>query len=148
MPDLLTAPAERASLAPMQQATPQATLVLIVSLLATARALHAQPSVTVTDDGVTFSPDPVHIVTGEAVYWVDDGSGPYTIFSRTSAWSPVTTPGGVLFSAVGTYAYFDDAGDQGTVYVIANLPPTVAITTPTNNAVFTAPAARTTMSPE
>jgi len=139
MPNLLTAPAERASLAPMQQAT----LLSIVSLLATACALHAQPSVTVTDDGVTFSPDPVYIVTGQAVYWVDDGTGPYTIFSSTSAWSPVTTPGGILFSAAGTYPYFDDAGDQGTVYVTANLPPTVVITNPTNNAAFTAPASFT-----
>ncbi len=121
----------------------QATLLSIVSLLATACALHAQPSVTVTDDGVTFSPDPVSIVTGQAVYWVDDGSGPYTIFSRTSAWSPVTTPGGILFSVAGTYSYFDDAGDQGTIYVTANLPPTVAITNPTNNAAFTAPASFT-----
>ncbi|HEX5399699.1 MAG TPA: Ig-like domain-containing protein [Verrucomicrobiae bacterium] len=127
----------------MQPATRQATLLLIVSLLAIAGALHAQPYITVTDDGFSFSPDPVYIVTGQAVYWVDDGSGPYTIFSRTSAWSPVTTPGGVLFSVAGTYQYFDDAGDQGTVYVTANVPPTVAITSPTNNAVFTAPASFT-----
>jgi hypothetical protein len=85
----------------------------------------------------------VYVVTGQAVYWVDDGTGPYTIYSTTSAWSPVTTPGGILFSAAGTYSYFDDAGDQGTVYVTANLPPTVAITNPTNNATFTAPASFT-----
>lgn len=143
MPSLLTAQVERAFLADMQPATRQATLLLIVSLLAIAGALHAQPYITVTDDGFSFSPDPVYIVTGQAVYWVDDGSGPYTIFSRTSAWSPVTTPGGVLFSVAGTYQYFDDAGDQGTVYVTANVPPTVAITSPTNNAVFTAPASFT-----
>lgn len=135
----LTDPAERASLAPMWQAT----VLLIVGLLATAYELPAQPYVTVTDNGAAFSPDPVSIVTGQAVYWVDDGSGPYTIFSSTSAWSPVTTPGGILFSAPGTYSYFDDAGDQGTVYVTANLPPTVAITNPTNNAVFTTPASFT-----
>jgi plastocyanin len=143
MPNRLTALAERVFLADMQQVTRQATLLLIVSLLAIARALHAQPYITVTDDGFSFSPDPVYIVTGQAVYWIDDGSGPYTIFSRTSAWSPVTTPGGVLFSVAGTYQYFDDAGDQGTVYVTANLPPTVAITNPTNNAAFTSPASFT-----
>jgi plastocyanin len=141
--DLLTALAERVFLAAMQRATWQATLFWIFSLLATTCTLHAQPYVTVTDDGFTFSPDAVHIVTGEAVYWVDDGSGPYTIFSTTSAWSPVTTPGGILFNAAGTYSYFDDAGDQGTVYVAVNVPPTVAITNPTNNAVFIAPASFT-----
>lgn len=139
MPNLLTVPAERVSLAPMQRAT----LLSIVSLLATVCALQAQPYVTVTDNGFTFSPDPVNIVTGQAVYWVDDGSGPYTIFSTTSSWSPVTTPGGILFTAAGTYSYFDDAGDQGTVYVTTNLPPAVAITNPTNNAVFTDPASFT-----
>jgi plastocyanin len=143
MPNRLTADAEPALLSAMQQTTRHAILLLIVSLLATARVLHAQSYVTVTDDGFTFSPDPVYIVTGQAVYWIDDGSGPYTIYSRTSAWSPVTTPGGILFSAAGTYLYFDDAGDQGTIYVTANVPPTVAITNPTNNAVFTAPASIT-----
>jgi hypothetical protein len=127
----------------MQPASRQPTLLLIVCLLATACALHAQPYVTVTDDGFAFSPDTVSIVTGEAVYWVDDGSGPYTIFSTTSAWSPVTTPGGILFNAAGTYSYFDDAGDQGTIYVTTNVPPTVVITNPTNNAVFTDPASFT-----
>lgn len=136
----LTAPAKRALLADMRQATRRGTLLLIVSLLATTGALHAQPYVTVTDNGYSFYPDPVYIVTGEAVYWIDDGSGPYTIFSSTGAWSPVTTPGGILFSAAGTYPYYDDFGDEGTVYVTANVPPTVAITNPTNNAVFTAPA--------
>jgi plastocyanin len=141
--DFLTDAAEGASLAVMQPASRQPTLLLIVCLLATACALHAQPYVTVTDDGFAFSPDAVSIVTGEAVYWVDDGSGPYTIFSTTSAWSPVTTPGGILFNAAGTYSYFDDAGDQGTIYVTTNVPPTVVITNPTNNAVFTDPASFT-----
>jgi hypothetical protein len=127
----------------MQQATRRATLFWIFSLLAIASTLRAQPYVTVTDNGFTLSPDPVSIVTGQAVYWVDDGSGPYMIFSTSSAWSPVTTPGGILFNAAGTYPYFDDAGDQGTVYVTDNVPPTIAITNPTNNAVLTAPASFT-----
>ena len=37
---------------------------------------------------------PVHIVVGEAVYWVDDGSGPYTVpYSFAGAWTPFRTPG-------------------------------------------------------
>lgn len=94
----------------------------------------------VLDDGFSFSPDPVNIVTGEAVFWSDDGSGPYAIISDSSAWSSFYTPGGVLFTAPGTYSYHDDVGDFGTVYVTANVPPSVTITNPAANAIFTAPA--------
>jgi hypothetical protein len=130
-------------LAIMNHAARRGVVILLVILLTATRALRAQPYVTVIDNGVDFNPDPVNIVTGMAVYWVDDGSGPYNIYSTTTAWSPFATPGGILFSVAGTYPYFDDAGDQGTVYVTPNLPPTVAITNPTNNAVFTAPASFT-----
>jgi len=127
----------------MKKAIWQAALFLTFSLLAAANTAQAQPYVTVTDDGFSFNPDPVYIVAGMAVYWFDDGSGPYTIYSSTGAWTPFQTPGGILFDQTGTYDYYDDAGDFGTVYVSANVPPTVAITNPTNNEVFSPPASFT-----
>ena len=58
----------------------------------------------------------------------------------------VETPNGLTFPFAGTYNYFDDLGDSGTVNVgnaPPNSPPSVTITNPTNNAVFTAPASFT-----
>ena len=85
-----------------------------------------------------LNPNPVNIVTGEIVYWVDaDGGGPYTIFINSQAFG---TDFGLQFNQPGTYNYSDDVGDQGTVYVSANTPPSVTITNPATNAVFSAPA--------
>jgi len=103
-------------------------------------ALQAQAQAVVTDDGFSFSPDPVNIVAGEIVYWQDDGSGPYLIISDTGAWAPFSTPNGLLFFQPGTYGYHDDVGDFGTVVVSPNVPPSVTITNPATNAVFSAPA--------
>jgi len=103
-------------------------------------AVQAHGQALVTDDGFSFSPDPVNIIAGGTVDWEDDGSGPYVIISDTGAWTPFLTPGGVLFNQPGRYDYHDDAGDLGTVIVTANLPPSVTITNPVNNAVFSAPA--------
>lgn len=127
----------------MQAPNRWAISFLVVSLLARAWVAHAQPYVTVTDDGYSFSPDPVNIVAGETVLWFDDGSGPYTISSFTDAWPPFLTPGEILFSQPGTYDYYDDVGDLGTVNVSANVAPSVVIINPTNNAVFAAPASFT-----
>lgn len=103
-------------------------------------ALQSSAQILVIDDGLSFTPDPVSIVTGEAIEWQDDGTGPYLIISDTGAWPTFQTPGGVLFDQPGTYAYHDDVGDTGTIFVSANVPPTVVITNPAMNAVFTAPA--------
>ncbi len=103
-------------------------------------AFQANADVIITDDGFSLSPDPVHIISGEAVYWQDDGSGPYGIISDTSLWQPFLTPGGIRFNQTGTYSYHDDAGNFGTVYVSPNIPPSVTITNPATNAVLTAPA--------
>ena len=103
-------------------------------------AFQAQAQAVVTDDGFSFSPDPVGIVAGEYVYWQDDGSGPYTIISDTGAWAPFSTPNGLLFFQPGTYGYHDDVGDFGTVVVSPNVPPSVTITNPATNAVFSPPA--------
>jgi len=111
-------------------------------LLATFHA-HAQPQsppvVNVYDDGISFTPDPVYIVTGEAVSWTDDGTG-YTIISDSGSWNSFQIPGGILFTDAGTYQYLDDAGDTGTIYVTPNIPPTVTITSPTNQMSFTSAA--------
>lgn len=127
----------------MQKAIWHATFFLAVSLLVATGTAQAQPYVIVTDDGYSFTPDPVYIVAGEVVYWVDDGSGPYTIYSYYGDWTPFQTPGGHYFDVPGTYPYYDDAADFGTIYVSANTPPSVTITNPANNAVFTAPASFT-----
>jgi hypothetical protein len=103
-------------------------------------ALKAHAQVLVIDDGLGFSPDPVNITLGESVTWRDDGSGPYQIISDSGAWNTFSTPGGVLFSQVGTYPYHDDFGDFGTVIVTVNIPPSVTITNPANNAVLAPPA--------
>lgn len=127
----------------MGEGVKRAVLFLIVSLLALVRASYGQVCVTVIDDGFSFSPDPVCIVTGECVYWIDDGSGPYTIYSDTAAWTPFDTPGGILFTQAGSYGYSDDFLHSGTVNVSVNVPPSVTITNPANNAVFTPPASFT-----
>lgn len=115
------------------------TLTLLAGVVGFC-AFHAKADVVVTDNGSTFSPDPVNIVVGQAVLWKDDGSGPYQITSATGAWTPFNTPGGILFSQSGTYSYYDDVGNFGTVQVSPNIPPSVTITNPATNAVFSAPA--------
>lgn len=100
----------------------------------------ASAGVFVTDDGFSFSPDPVNIVAGDFVEWTDDGSGPYLIYSDTGAWTTFATPGGLIFDQPGTYGYHDDVGDFGTVHVSANIPPSVTITNPATNAILIAPA--------
>jgi len=115
-------------------------VLLAVVLLAAVGNLHADYFVNVIDDGFSFNPDPVNIVTGMEVDWYDDGTGPYTISSDTGAWPPFQTPGAIVFNAAGTYYYADDAFATGTVNVSDNVPPSVSITYPTNNTVLAAPA--------
>jgi plastocyanin len=99
----------------------------------------ANAQVRVTDDGLSFSPDPVTILVSDSVLWVDDGTGPYTITSDSGAWKPFQTPGGIIFNQPGTYPYHDDNGDFGTIQVNLNIPPSVTITNPASNAVFAPP---------
>jgi len=90
-----------------------------------------------------LSPETANITEGEVVWWYDgDDYGPYLIVVEGTGIS-FHTPGGVRFNAAGSYSYYDDWGDSGTVNVSAggpNSPPVVTITSPTNNSVFTAPA--------
>jgi hypothetical protein len=101
-------------------------------------------SVDVIDDGITLSPDPVSIVTGEAVFWVDGGSGPASIYSISGPASFSTTVGGagIQFIIPGDYGYQESGASfaQGQIIVSANVPPSVTITNPTNNAVLAGPA--------
>jgi plastocyanin len=78
-------------------------------------ALKAHAQAVVMDDGTSFSPDPVNIILGESVTWRDDGTGPYQIISDTGAWKTFSTPGGVLFSQLGTYAYHDGRAVNGII---------------------------------
>jgi hypothetical protein len=96
----------------------------------------------VYDDGITLSPDPVSIVTGEVVFWVDSGSGPSMIYyvSGPASFSTSLNGPGIQFTIPGDYTYEDDNLLYGTVTVTPNVPPSVAITNPTNNAVLAAPA--------
>jgi len=100
----------------------------------------ANAQMTVTDDGFSFSPDPLSVVVGDSISWVDDGTGPYQIISDTGAWTTFKTPGQVLFTQVGTFSYHDDFGNFGTIYVSLNIPPSVTITNPAPNALLSAPA--------
>jgi hypothetical protein len=103
-------------------------------------AFQANAQTQVLDDGFSLTPDPVNIIVGGIVSWMDDGTGPYQIISDTGAWTTFSTPGGIRFSQAGTYNYRDDVGNFGTVIVANNLPPSVTITNPASNAVFSASA--------
>lgn len=90
-----------------------------------------------------FSPGTVVIGPGEMVTWwnIDPfGFGVDVIFNSSCFFHLDQYHGqGVIFpSQAGTYSYHSNWGDSGAV--IVNLPPTVAITNPQNNAVLTAPA--------
>ena len=107
-------------------------------------ALQARADATVYwdyDNG--FSPGTVVIGPGETVTWwnidwygfdmnvtFDNG---YSFFLPNYYGQRVSFP-----LQTGTYGYHSDWGDNGAV--IVNLPPSVAITNPPNNAVFPAPA--------
>lgn len=121
-------------------------LTLLVASLVLFAARNARAA-TVGVGFFTLSPSTVNISEGEIVYWVEDDEdfGPYII---SGPWGNFATPGGLQFNAAGTYNYtassaFGGGGWPGTVIVspgVPNEPPVVTITSPTNNAVFTAPA--------
>jgi Bacterial Ig domain len=115
--------------------------LLCLSLFSLA-PLVARADVLVYVTMFSLTPDPVTISVGESVFWTDgDGGGPYGIYGL-SGWSTETDSYGIQFNQAGTYNYYDDNGNYGTIYVrsTANLPPFVSITAPTDNAVFTPPA--------
>ena len=90
----------------------------------------------------SLHPDPVTIQAGQGVFWTDgDGGGPYGIYGL-DGWSTQTDSSGIQFNQPGTYKYYDDTGNYGTIYVTTaqNVPPSVTITAPVNNASFPPPA--------
>lgn len=136
----------------MRNFTPELTLSLIAALLALVglRLDGATYEVAVDDSG--FSPATLTINVGDTVFWVnlDD-----TFSHTTTSDLPVTNPNywnGLMvdvfdsfehqFNSVGRFTYHDDL-DFGTGTIIvsgANTAPSVNITNPHANAVFSAPA--------
>ena len=117
------------------------TFARIFALLAAFVALHVRADVVVQVTLFSLSPNPVNITTGEAVFWTDaDGGGPYGIYANNGAWSTSTDSSGIRFLQPGTYYYYDDAGDSGTINVTLNIPPSLSIVNPTNGSVLVAPA--------
>jgi len=114
----------------------------LLVLIATAFSLPATAA-TVVVSYYSLSPNPVSIKTGDVVYWVDgDDLGPYVITIGSLIFP---TPDGVQFNAPGTYSYSADSAYgggpwSGSVVVTDDAPPTVSITSPTNNSVVMAPA--------
>jgi hypothetical protein len=116
-------------------------LTVILGIISAFGALrvHADALVSVSLNGL--DPSTVTIFPGDAVYWTDaDGNGPYGIYSDIGAWNTVTDGNGILFMQTGSYGYYDDNGDNGTINVVAYSAPTVTITAPINNATLSAPA--------
>jgi hypothetical protein len=117
---------------------------VVCGMFAGAFQARADLFVQVSDDsnGI-LDPDPVSIVTGQFVYWVDDGSGPYDIssFSGPSSFSTQTGGDAVQFTVPGHYDYVESGSfSEGQIIVSPNVPPAVQITNPTNNATLAAPA--------
>jgi len=127
----------------MKQGTIRRNGSWIVAMLMTMAvgAMTARADALVSVTAFSLSPNPVNIVTGEAVYWTDsDGGGPYGIYSSTGQFNTETDGAGILFNQPGTYGYYDDNGNIGSIHVTANVPPNVTILTPTNQTQFSAPA--------
>lgn len=121
--------------------------VLVLALLAPNQT-RADAAVYVSMDG--FSPASATIGVGDAVYWmVVDEEGPYTISSLSGDWIPLYLydegdSTGLRFNEAGDYSYYDAFNSNfGVIHVRngpANYPPTGAITSPSDGAVFRAPA--------
>ena len=116
---------------------------IVCGMVACAFEARADLFVPVSDDGSILDPDPVVIVTGQVVYWVDNGSGNAGIgyVSGPASFSTYVGGPGIQFTIPGHYVYMEDISfAEGQIIVSANVPPSVAITNPTNNATLAAPA--------
>jgi hypothetical protein len=129
----------------MQKEIARGTLALLVTALVLFKALTATAA-TVRVGFFELSPNPVYITAGDAVYWEEDDEdfGPYIISVPSGDY---VIPVGFQFPAPGTYTYSVSSvfggSWNGSVVVspgVPNEPPSVTITNPVNNAVFTAPA--------
>jgi len=107
----------------------------------------ANTNVDVSDGANTLAyiPDAVTINAGDQVTWTWVGTRPHSATSDTSVWDSgvLTAPAtySFTFNSAGSYPYFCVIhGFTGSVTVqAANVPPSVAITSPTNGSTFAAP---------
>ena len=92
-----------------------------------------------------FDPSTVVVSPGETVVWANVDPFGLDIVLSVEGFTPFflenMTAVGTPFNDVGTYNFSSDLGDYGSV--IVNIPPSVAITNPPDNAVFPAPASFT-----
>jgi plastocyanin len=101
------------------------------------------------DSDYGFYPSAVLISPGDTVYWVNGDLYGFPV--QVTSDVPFGNPNyfsfllvdfgdgyGVTFNNQGTFGYHSSYSQQG--YVVVNIPPSVTITNPANNAVFSAPA--------
>jgi hypothetical protein len=86
----------------------------------------------------------LNVLTNEPIVFIADDAGPYAVLSYNWAAGTLYLPhagstASVTLAFSGLYNYQDGQGNYGMIWV--NIPPSCRITNPTNNAVFTAPAA-------
>jgi plastocyanin len=128
----------------MKKATPIKWLIIInVLFLFSVPQVRGDASVRWNPlDSPAFVPESVTVSPGDSVTWWNDdplGRDLYAGFSPEFGFVlPPGNFGQFLLPTAGVYGYVDQFGNQGVVIVAA--PPTVSITSPTNTAVFTAPA--------
>ena len=124
----------------MKQGICTRSCLILCNLCLSLSAFCARADVLVNVSMFSLFPDPVTIATGEAVFWTDaDGGGPYGIYFF-NGWYTQTDSYGLIFYQQGSYNYYDDNGNMGTVNVTLNVPPSVTITSPADHAVFSPPA--------
>jgi plastocyanin len=110
-----------------------------------AQAANTNVDVSDGSDTLAFLPDAVTINVGDQVTWIWIGTEPHTATSKTFVWNSgvLETPAtySFTFTNTGSYPYFCEIHNfTGSVTVVAAIvPPSVAITAPTNGATFAAP---------
>ena len=110
-----------------------------------AQAANTNVDVSDGSDTLAFIPDAVTIDVGDQVTWIWTGTLQHSATSETGVWDsgilqhPATYS--FTFTSAGSYPYVCVIhGFTGSVTVqAANVPPSVAITAPTNGTVFAAP---------
>jgi plastocyanin len=94
-----------------------------------------------------FNPSTVYISPGETVYYVNADLYGFSVLVTSEASAPdyfnffladFYDSGSHTYNTAGSFGFHSDWGDHGSV--IVNAPPSVTITNPVDNAVFTAPA--------
>ena len=123
---------------------------MILGLFVTLPAIHRAGAATITNVTVGdnfFNPPNVRISVSDGVRWTWNGNNPHSTTSNGGLWNSGNHVNGFIytnfFSAAGTFPYHCNVHGTQTGSVVvqapANNPPTVAINTPTNGAVFAGP---------